>query len=81
MSSIRPAALVSAQGACVIEAACDLITESLSAAIIEAPILNQLVFHYLDLVMKRRETDCYEAAGRMVGRLSKLRSASDVVDR
>lgn len=81
MSSIRPAALVSTQGACIIEAACNLITASLSHDIVAAPILDQLVYHYLDLVMKRRESDCYEAAARMVERVSQLRPAPDIVDR
>jgi len=81
ISSIRPAALVSLQGAEIIEAVCDLIAACLSTTAVTAHVLDQLVFHYLDLTMKRRESDVYEAVARTLKRLSDLRCVDDVVTR
>jgi hypothetical protein len=43
--------------------------------------VDELVYQYLDLVIKRKEADCYEAAARMIGRLSELRPAIKEIDR
>jgi len=58
-----------------------MITACLSPTTISVPILDQLIFHYLDLAMKRNESDIYEAVARMLHRLSRLRNADDVVAR
>lgn len=81
ISTIRPAALVSSQAAEVVEAACDLITACLSGACLGKPTADELVYHYLDLVMRRKEAECYEAAARMIGCLSELRPANKEIDR
>ena len=81
MSTIRPAALVSSQAAEVVEAACDLVTASLSGVCLGKTTVDELVYHYMDLVIKRKEAECYEAAARMIGRLSELRPANKEIDR
>ena len=58
-----------------------MITACLSPSTISVHVLDQLIFHYLDLAMKRNESDIYEAVARMLHRLSRLRSADDVVTR
>jgi len=64
-----------------VEAACDLITACLSPVCLQRGIVDELVYQYLDLVIKRKEADCYEAAARMIGRLSELRLAIKEIDR
>ena len=63
------------------QAACNLITACLSSIAVSLSVLDQLVFHFVDIAMRRRESDVYEAVARMLTRLSELRIADDVLTR
>lgn len=80
-STIRAPALVSQIGAEILQAACDLLTATLSPDMLPGEEAQKTVDRYLDLAMKRREPECQQAVARTFHRLSELRDCSTEVKR
>ena len=76
MLTIRPANIVSAYAPDILEAACNLLSATLSSDILAEENTAKLVATYLDTGAKRRETGCQEAVAILYGRLSDLRNPS-----
>ncbi|KAK4685879.1 tubulin-specific chaperone D, partial [Tremellales sp. Uapishka_1] len=76
MASIRPAALVSQQGGDILQASCDLFTNSVTPEVLRQPNAADLVDKFLDLSMKRREPEVQEAVAALFGRLSAVRDGN-----
>nr|XP_019048752.1 hypothetical protein I302_02526 [Kwoniella bestiolae CBS 10118]OCF27682.1 hypothetical protein I302_02526 [Kwoniella bestiolae CBS 10118] len=74
LSTIRPASFVSSQASDILSSVCSLLVVILDPDIVSASSNQAVLDKYLDLSMKRRETEVHEAVARVYGRLSELRS-------
>lgn len=65
--------MVTASAAEIIEAACHVMTETLSDSMAGAPQTMSQVDHILQISMRRKEPQCQEAAAKVYKCLSTLR--------
>ncbi|WVQ93564.1 hypothetical protein IAU59_000639 [Kwoniella sp. CBS 9459] len=81
LSTIRPAALVSAQAADILSAIFELIVSVIVPSILNKPAAQAVLDRYVDLGMKRREPEVQESLANVYGRLSELRDPTKDVQK
>lgn len=65
--------MVTASAAEIIEAACHVMTKTISQDLLDSPQTMAQVDHILQISMRRREPQCQEAAAKVYHCLSSLR--------
>ncbi|WVF65933.1 hypothetical protein IAT40_000671 [Kwoniella sp. CBS 6097] len=81
LSTIRPAALVSSQAADIISAIFDVLVSVLDSAVLSQSGSQGVLDRYIDLGMKRRESEVQESLSNVYGRLSRLRDPTKDVNK